>query len=1060
MSIPLTLGADVSWQGRPIPGERVHLLLAVLVAHAPRMVDDRLLIEEIWGDELPVNPTKALQVLISRARTLTTAHLVDRVATGYRLTLPFDEVDLFQLTHWASAAADLLHAGNARGAAALAEQARAVAVTKPAADQIDALATLRTQALRDRAAATRILGIAQSTLGEHAAALPLLRAALADQPDDEDAFATLLTSEAAALGAAAALNEYERYRAGLAERLGTDPGPRLARLHQQLLEADRPTRQGIRHSGAELLGRDEDLKALSALVRSARVTSIVGAGGLGKTRLAHIIGATAEQSVVHFIELVGVTAGDDVITEVGSALEVRDSVVGRRALSPTQRSGLRSQIAQQLDRTPTLLILDNCEHVISAAAELVAFLVASCRDLHVLTTSRAPLGIAAEHVYALDQLSHEDAESLFRLRARAARPGVTLHPAAVRAVVDRLDGLPLAIELAAAKVRALSVDDIATRLADRFALLQGRDPSAPDRHQTLLAVIDWSWNLLAPREQRALRWLSVFHDGFTLTAAEAMLGPDALISLELLADQSLIVVRDLEGGVRYRMLETVRDFGRRQLAYAEDEAQALATQTHWALGLAADAGRRLFGEHQVAALTELRAEETNLTDILHRRLAAGDPGSVVRLIAALGTCWAIRGESPRLMAMAKAVETIITGWRPAAPDADDARTAMVLLGLVASVVGVEMPHALALLADLGPGDQSPFTRAAARLLLEAPPDGPEPEAGLWALAADPEPATASLALQWISYRQENSGDPLTALDTTTRALDLIRGQAGIDALGPWWEAMLEGQLAQLYAHLGQFQRGAEHARRAVPVLAELASIDDLMQTRGVEAMAALVAGRVEEAQAILDTFDDYEGAWALSGNIAAGPIRAELALARGDIPEALACFDQLADELEQHRFTEITASDGMEPWPVVGHALALVAHSRYGTALSADPHVAPLLRKARLWLHPPTDDRRPGPVPLRGDLDLPVTGLMLFALGAWGLLHSQLPAADAARLLTHAHALEYPRSVPVVAWEPMLAVAQERAPGEVERLAAAYANRRGPELIDLAREAFDALSWD
>src|SRR5581483_1622659 len=174
--------------------------------------------------------------------------------------------------------------------------------------------------------------------------------------------------------------------------------------------------------------------------------------------------------------------------------------------------------------------------------ELVAFLVSTTAELRVLTTTRSPLAIAAERVYLLGQLEVADAAELFCERALAARPNVHLDSAVVTSIVTRLDGLPLAIELAAAKVRAMGVEEIDRRLENRFAFLRGGDRSAPDRHQTLLAVIDWSWNLLGDAERRALRRLALFHDGFTLEAARAVLGDGALGAIQELVDQSLLAV--------------------------------------------------------------------------------------------------------------------------------------------------------------------------------------------------------------------------------------------------------------------------------------------------------------------------------------------------------------------------------------------------------------------------------------------------------------------------------------------------------------------------------------
>ena len=250
-------------------------------------------------------------------------------------------------------------------------------------------------------------------------------------------------------------------------------------------------------------------------MRRSRLVSVVGPGGLGKTRVAHVLAREATQPRVYFVELVGVTSGDDVLAEVGAALGVRGSVTGRRTLTPAQLSDVRSRIAAELDTAPTLLVLDNCEHVLESVASLVALLLVTTRDLHVLTTSRAPLGLAAEQVVTLRQLAPDDASALFVQRARAARPDVDLPADAVADIVARLDGLPLAIELAAARMRTMSVEEVRRRLDDLFDLLRTRDRSAPERHRTLSAVIEWSWDLLDPGAQEAMARLSVFHDGFT-----------------------------------------------------------------------------------------------------------------------------------------------------------------------------------------------------------------------------------------------------------------------------------------------------------------------------------------------------------------------------------------------------------------------------------------------------------------------------------------------------------------------------------------------------------------
>ena len=979
----LALLDDVTWEGRPVPGERTHALLRALANAGARGLSERALVDEVWPDDPPANPAKALQVVVSRARAATCAEAIERTGRGYRLALPVEEVDVWSL---------------------------------------------------------RPSGLRLAAEGRYAEALPVLeRLAGDDASPDDEVLAALLRAVAAVRGVPAALERYEAYRAHLAEALGVDPGPELRALHQELLARDRPVRSGLVYAGTALIGREPDVAAVSALLRTSRVVTILGPGGLGKTRLAQVLAWSAEQPVVHVVELVGVTSPDDLIGEVGSALGVRDSVSGRRVLTPQQRADVRARIAQQLEQAPALLVLDNCEHVVDAVADLVAFLVAAVRDLRVLTTSRAPLAIGAERVYQLGQLDTHDGVELFGQRATAARPGVALPAQTVTEIVTRLDGLPLAIELAAVKVRVMSVDDIAHRLSNRFALLRGGDRSAPDRHQTLIAVIDWSWNLLAERERRALRRLSVFHDGFTLEAAESVLGPEALDAVQELVDQSLLTVVDAASGARYRMLETVREFGRMQLVDSGEEDEARTAQRAWATRYADTHLAVLYGPAQPEAMDHLRAEENNLADVLRQALVEPDVEAVVRIFGALGAYWSIAGEHARVITLTGALTDVVADWDPPEELAEKTRLT-VALGLFGAVLG-SPPEAAVLrkLAErLGVATASPPLRALLTVLLAlADPSGDTARARTTELLGDSDRRVRAIAYQFLSHERENSGDPHGAVEAAVAALDLAS-----DEDGPWAKAILHAQLCGLYAQIGDVVRAAQHAREGLPVLERLGANDDVLQLKSVLAMSALDQGDIDEAARQVAEIDraGYRGAIGARGTLLAA--RGQLCLARGETEEGLALFRRSAEEMRQIRFPGLAEDADMLPWTIYGDALAVAAHARHGEGEEGADLYAGLAGR----LAPCLDRARPL-------LDVPVSGVALFAVGLWALLRGALSAPDAIRLLVLADRFSYNRLSPSMRWKDAVEDAERLAPGVLETIQKEYGDRRGPDLLEEARDA-------
>lgn len=922
---------EVTWDGNPVPGERTHALLRALVEAGSRGLGERTLVEEVWADDAPANPTKALQVVVSRARAATAAQAIERTGQGYRLALDPTEVDAWSL----------------------------------------------------RPDAMRLLAE-----GRYAEALPLLDqlAQLDEHRADDEAVEARLRATAAVHGTPAALDAYELYREQLADRLGIDPAPRLQELHRELLARDAPVRAGLRFDADEMIGRESDVAALATLVRGHRVVSIVGAGGLGKTRLAHLMGRLAEQPVVHFVELVSVTSDDGVAVEVADALGARESVASRRTAIPSRTDPI-GRIVELIGTVPTLLILDNCEQVVEGVADLVSGLIARTPALTVLTTTRISLGLAAERTYLLPELSIEDAATLFVERAEAARPGAVLDPERVRALVSRLDGLPLAVELAAAKVRVMSVAEIERRLENRFALLRGGARDAPERHQTLIAVIDWSWNLLTEEERIALRRLSVFRDGFSLDGATAVLAPedghsDALDVLIALVEQSLVVVAEDES-LRYRLLETVREFGRMQLVDAGDDSEANDRLRAWAMALCRDAQARLFSREQVTTMTLLRAEEGNLVEGLRHAVADQDAEAAAALLAALVGFWSVEGSHLKILNLAVPVLPLLSE-RPIVPGSeDDLRAALASTLLTARIFSGDGQEAgIARLRELGAGSGSPRTRAGVVGLLAMSEAGPDEQMDVLArLTASEDRYVAAWASIWASQAWENLGDLDAAVRLGEQALSLADPEDG-----PWAVALVQAHLAGVLLQSGRREQARTYAEAAIPTMAELGAVEDWAQTRATVALVAIAQGELDEAERTLDELgrdDRIESVFGGAIGYLCG--RAELLLARGQVEEGLEAYRVAVGRLNGHTMPGVDL-EGLEPWVLFPQAASVAAHCRYGHRTAA---------------HHARDDLRAKAADVLASadpfLDHPIMGGVLFALAAWEITGDE--TSDAGRRL-------------------------------------------------------------
>lgn len=1033
MSVRLELLGEPAWDGSPMVGARLHALLAALVLE-PRGMTVAQLVEQVWEDDPPANPAKALQVVVSRARSATAAEVVELTGTGYRLGLRPDEVDVLALGLQVARARESLAAGDAVAAAEQAEAVRSWP-EPPVDDATGPLARLRALAARTLDAADDLLGRALARQGRHAEALPLLEAAADRWRDNAGVLIDLLRSMAAIGGPAVALGRYESYRHDLAERLGIDPAPELQRLHRELLAADDPVRTGLRYDAAGLLGRDQDLARLRSALATSRLVTVLGPGGIGKTSIAQVLARETTVPHVHVVELVGVGAGDDVVVAVGAALGVRGSVTSRHALTPAQQADVRSRLAQELDGAPTLLVLDNCEHVLEPVAALVAFLLATTRDLQVLATSRAPLRLSAERAVPLSQLSTVDSVELFVRRATATRPDAVLEPEGVRAVVDRLDGLPLAVELAAARVRTMTVAEVAKALDDRFATLRSRDRGTPERHRTLEAVIAWSWDLLAPDERRALAWLSVFQDGFDRPTAAAVLGPQGSDLVDALVEQSLLVLAEDGGTARFRALETIREFAGVQLARSGRAAEAGQAQRRWAQELADRCGDLVVADDQVALVDALVREQNNLTDVLRHALGTGDRELVARMVALLGSLWTITGDQPRIYAICDAAAELLTGWDvPADLVAPVQEAAGVLIIHLSWMPGVDLGGLRDLLLQ---GEVPTGTWGLISHTVHVA-DGPV-EARLAEIATlESRPAMAAALLLWASIVSENDGDVDAARTYAEQALG--------GPLPPYLQASLHAELSQLAMAVGQHHRAAEHASIAWPLLERIHSVTDAYSLRVATAISPLLDGDVDRAEAILDRFGAPDGDSAQTGaRLTWLTAQAEVARARGQHAEAMRRYDEMVEL--------VSAADGgpaLSPWVAIAASAALVCRVRHAGE-GPDPR-ADELRDLVLG------DGDRGPEGTLWFTDLPLNGVLLVALAAWVLRHGpQDQHADGVHLLAVAHRWAYNRSIPVMAWEPLVELADAVAPGLTARLVEESAGRPGPELLPGAAAAVRRL---
>ncbi|WP_433331691.1 ATP-binding protein [Spirillospora sp. CA-294931] len=642
-----------------VPEAKVRALLAALLMDAPRPVPADRLIDGLWGDRLPANPAGALQLKISRLRKVVGDGVLVHGASGYRLLIEPGALDAHRFEALLARARDTpdpaMRAGLLQEALAL---WRGPALADFADDEFARLPARRLE--EQRLDALEDLAEARLELGEHALLAGELGVLVDVHPLRERLRAVYVRALYRSGRQSEALDSLAELRDRLRDDLGLDPGPELAALQQAILEQDPALDPGPRTNLparlTDLIGREDAVREVLTLLETERLVTITGPGGVGKTRLAIETASRLTTGAVWLVELAGLTRPTvtEVEQAVAAALGLRDD----------------ADLVAALRARPTVLVLDNCEHVVEPVAALVARLLRAVPGLRVLATGQRALAISGEFLWTAPPLEQPSAVRLF-----VARSGLEPDEAdaeAIAAICRRLDGLPLALELAATRVRSMSVQDLAERLDDRFRLLASGRRDAPARQRTLRAMIEWSWQPLSPAERTLLRRLAVHADGCTLQAAEEVCSgagvraedvPDLLARL---VDGSLVVLVE---GRRYRLLESVAAYCHERLREAGELRRLRQRHHRYYVDLAVRAEQHLRGPEQKEWLERLDAETANLRAALDDLVERGDADRALRLVNALTWYWFVRGrlnEARRLIGLALSIAPEDAPGRPLA----------------------------------------------------------------------------------------------------------------------------------------------------------------------------------------------------------------------------------------------------------------------------------------------------------------------------------------------------------------------------------------------------------
>jgi predicted ATPase/DNA-binding SARP family transcriptional activator len=861
-----------------VPGARLRGLLIALALEPGRAVPKATLVDWIWGGRPPSDATNALQRLVSRLRKALPEGLVEGQPDGYRLQVEPDGVDAVRFERLVG------QARNDDGPRRVWLLREALALWRGAAMQdigllesgaLDA-AVIRLEGLRLAAMEDRF--DAEIGLGHGAALVTELTDLVTAHPVRERLVAALMRALVATGRDTEALLVYQRTRETLADTLGVDPSPELSALHVALLRGELGRRQEDRKTNlrAELtsfVGRDSDVDAVRELIAEHRLITLIGPGGSGKTRLVTETARTLLGDLPDGAWLVDLAAigadgdkgdGNNAAQATLAALRLRDALLG--AAPDAERT---DRLIAAIREREMVLILDNCEHVIESAATFAHRVLGECRRLRILATSREPLGITGEALWPVaplvlpaedanpGEIESSPAVQLLRDRAGAVRKDLATdaHTLSTMARVCRaLDGMPLAIELAAARVRTMSLDQLADRLDDRFRLLTGGSRTALPRHRTLRAVIDWSWELLTDAERVVLRRLSVFSGGASLEAADRVCAGTADTTVETdqvlelltsLTEKSLVLAEG-DKAPRYRMLGTIKEYAERRLEEAGESDMARRAHLAYFTEFAETAEPHLRRAEQLTWLAVLEVEHDNIGAAMRGALAAAEAAGAMRLAAAAGWYWWLGGHK------AEGNELITAASTMSGEVADEIRATMYAFVVLFLVSGrgdhYQAKAWIHQVYEISQRVQSPRLEVRLVAQLERLWQGPDALMPTFEpLFTDEDPwvrAVARLRLGKLRIMLGHGGRDADA--------DLEMAVTELRALGErWWLSFAWTELANRIAMRGEFAGACEHFEQAIAVVTEIDAIEDVVVMRSRQAQLYWLAGDAESSTAAL-----------------------------------------------------------------------------------------------------------------------------------------------------------------------------------------------------------------